>query len=192
MLGYMLWYGLGYRLGYRLGYGSGYRLGYGLGYRLGYGNNRIHKNFDGYTLNHTLAYTLTYTLTCTVYTHLLHYNYRALKIMSTSGVRYGLWYGFRYNKTHKSFEDIFEVPCVSKFSALRSSVWEPKKTHNEHDFINYRHDNDNELRSACSSIMYITARRCDCFIMFNVALIWHHKLDNCKTEKRNIQNIMCT
>ena len=47
-------------LGYRLGYGLGYRLGYGLGYRLGYGNNRMHKNFDGYTLN--LAYTLTYTL----------------------------------------------------------------------------------------------------------------------------------
>ena len=41
---------------------------------------------------------------------------------------------------HKSFDDIFEVPCVSKFRAfrssvsskfraLRSSVWEPEKTH---------------------------------------------------------------
>ena len=48
-------------LGYRLRYGLGYRLGYGLGYRLGYGNNRMRKNFDGYTLNHTLAYTLTCT-----------------------------------------------------------------------------------------------------------------------------------
>ena len=53
----MLGYKLGYGLGYRLGYGLGYRLGYGLGY----GNNRMHKNFDGYTLNHTLAYTLTCT-----------------------------------------------------------------------------------------------------------------------------------
>ena len=25
-------------------------------------------------------------------------------------------------KIHKSFEDIFEVPCASKFSAFRSSV----------------------------------------------------------------------
>ena len=76
MLGYRLGYSLGYRLGYglgyklrhglwyRLGYGLEYRLGYGLGYRLGYGNNRMHKNFDGYTLNHTLASTLNYTLFC--------------------------------------------------------------------------------------------------------------------------------
>ena len=60
-----LWYRLGYGLGYRLGYGLGYRLGYGLMYRLGYGSNRMHKNLDGYTLNHTLAYTLDYTLFCT-------------------------------------------------------------------------------------------------------------------------------
>ena len=42
--------------------------------------------------------------------------------MTTEGVRYGLWYGFRYNKIHKSLEDIFEVPSLSKFRAFRSSV----------------------------------------------------------------------
>ena len=29
-------------------------------------------------------------------------------------------YGVEYNKTHKNFENIFEVPCFSKFR-----IWEP-------------------------------------------------------------------
>ena len=91
----------------------------------------MHKNFDGYTLNHTLGYTSDYTLFCTHIYFIIIIEHSKLYQPKESGMNYSMGTGIiRYIRASKTFSKFrafrssvrFEVQCVSKFRALRSSV----------------------------------------------------------------------
>ena len=91
----------------------------------------MHKDFDGYTLNHTLAYTLDYTLFCIHIYFIIIIKQLKLCQPKEEGMTYSMGSGIiKYIRASKTFSKFrafrsyvrFEVPCASKFSAFRSSM----------------------------------------------------------------------